>query len=223
MAKKRLVSGMRTTGSLHLGHLEGTLRTWVKLQEQYDCYFFAAVWHAFTDRLKIDELPRYITDMVVDFMSVGIDPEKSVIFRQSAMPQHAELNTILSMYTPLGWLERCPTFKDQVRDEAINDYTPVNRHGDLIREEPGLPWFTIYNPETKVGAWLTNRIVIVNVCGALVSTPPFAVPPSSRATSVIVAEPFDWRVTRLAKKIEARTMVATIGLWLSARRVSSAA
>lgn len=127
MAKKRLVSGMRTTGSLHLGHLEGTLRTWVKLQEQYDCYFFAAVWHAFTDRLKIDELPRYINDMVVDFMSVGIDPEKSVIFRQSAMPQHAELNTILSMYTPLGWLERCPTFKDQVRDEASRDSTSLGK------------------------------------------------------------------------------------------------
>jgi tryptophanyl-tRNA synthetase len=117
MAKKRLVSGMRTTGSLHLGHLEGTLKNWVALQEEYDCFFFAAVWHAFTDRLKIDDLPSVIKEIIVDWLSVGIDPEKSVIFRQSAMYQHAELCTILSNMTPLGWLERCPTFKDQVRDD----------------------------------------------------------------------------------------------------------
>lgn len=118
MAKKRLVSGMRTTGSLHLGHLEGTLRNWVELQDKYDCFFFAAVWHAFTDRLKIENLPQVIDEMIIDWLSVGIDPEKAVIFRQSAMPQHAELSTILSMFTPLGWLERCPTFKTEIRDEA---------------------------------------------------------------------------------------------------------
>lgn len=118
MAKKRLVSGMRTTGSLHLGHLEGTLRNWVQLQENYDCYYFAAVWHAFTDRLKIDGLAGIIHEMVIDFMSVGIDPDKAVIFRQSQMLQHAELCTILSMFTPLGWLERCPTFKDKAHDDS---------------------------------------------------------------------------------------------------------
>ncbi|MBU1108193.1 MAG: tryptophan--tRNA ligase [Candidatus Riflebacteria bacterium] len=117
MAKKRLVSGMRTTGSLHLGHLEGTLKNWVSLQDTYDCFFFAAVWHAFTDRLKIDNLPAIIDEMVIDWLSVGIDPEKSVIFRQSSMHEHAELCTILSNCTPLGWLERCPSFKDDVRDE----------------------------------------------------------------------------------------------------------
>ncbi|KAF1080694.1 MAG: Tryptophanyl-tRNA synthetase [Candidatus Rifleibacterium amylolyticum] len=117
MAKKRLVSGMRTTGSLHLGHLEGTLKNWVSLQDTYDCYFFAAVWHAFTDRLKIDNLPAIIREMIVDWLSVGIDPEKAVIFRQSAMHEHAELATILANCTPLGWLERCPTFKDAVRDD----------------------------------------------------------------------------------------------------------
>ena len=117
MAKKRLVSGMRTTGSLHLGHLEGTLKNWVSLQDKYDCYFFAAVWHAFTDRMKIENLPSIINEMIIDWLSVGIDPEKAVIFRQSSMHQHAELCSILSMFTPLGWLERCPTFKDEVRDE----------------------------------------------------------------------------------------------------------
>lgn len=117
MAKKRLVSGMRPTGSLHLGHLEGTLKNWVSLQDEYECFFFAAVWHAFTDRLKIDDLPTIIRDMVTDWISVGIDPEKAVIFRQSSMHEHAELCTILCNMTPLGWLERCPTFKDEVRDE----------------------------------------------------------------------------------------------------------
>lgn len=117
MAKKRLVSGMRTTGSLHLGHLEGTLKNWVSLQDKYECFFFAAVWHAFTDRLKIDNLPAVIDEMIVDWLSVGIDPEKSVIMRQSSMHEHAELCAILSNFTPLGWLERCPTFKDDVRDE----------------------------------------------------------------------------------------------------------
>ncbi|GAB4269526.1 MAG: tryptophan--tRNA ligase [Candidatus Rifleibacteriota bacterium] len=117
MAKKRLVSGMRTTGSLHLGHLEGTLKNWVSLQDEYECFFFAAVWHAFTDRLKIENLPDVIEEMIVDWISVGIDPEKAVIFRQSSMYEHAELCTILSNMVPLGWLERCPTFKDEVRDD----------------------------------------------------------------------------------------------------------
>lgn len=117
MAKKILVSGMRTTGSLHLGHLEGTLRNWVSLQDQYDCFFFAAVWHAFTDRMKIDNLPKVIEEIIVDWLSVGIDPEKAVIFRQSSMHEHAELATILANLTPLGWLERCPSFKDEIRNE----------------------------------------------------------------------------------------------------------
>ncbi len=121
MAKKRLVSGMRSTGSLHLGHLEGTLRNWVSLQDKYDCFFFVAVWHAFTDRMKIEGLTGIIREMVVDWLSVGIDPDRAVIFRQSAMPQHAELSTILGMYTPLGWLERCPSFKDEARDDEARE------------------------------------------------------------------------------------------------------
>ncbi len=127
MAKKRLVSGMRTTGSLHLGHLEGTLKNWVALQEKYECFFFAAVWHAFTDRLKIDNLPAVIDEMVIDWLSVGIDPEKSVIMRQSSMHEHAELSTILCNYTPLGWLERCPTFKDDVRDDEARSKVSLGK------------------------------------------------------------------------------------------------
>lgn len=131
MAKKRLVSGMRTTGSLHLGHLEGTLKNWVALQDTHDCFFFAAVWHAFTDRLKIDNLPAIIREIIIDWLSVGIDPEKSVVFRQSAMHEHAELTTILSNFTPLGWLERCPTFKDAVRDDEAR--SGVSRQVDVPR------------------------------------------------------------------------------------------
>jgi tryptophanyl-tRNA synthetase len=127
MTKKRLVSGMRTTGSLHLGHLEGTLKNWVSLQDKYECFFFAAVWHAFTDRLKIDNLPAVIDEMIVDWLSVGIDPEKSVIMRQSSMHEHAELSTILCNFTPLGWLERCPTFKDDVRDEEARSKVSLGK------------------------------------------------------------------------------------------------
>lgn len=118
---------MRTTGSLHLGHLEGTLKNWVALQDKYECFFFAAVWHAFTDRLKIDNLPAVIEEMVVDWLSVGIDPEKSVIMRQSSMHEHAELSTILCNYTPLGWLERCPTFKDDVRDDEARSKVSLGK------------------------------------------------------------------------------------------------
>jgi tryptophanyl-tRNA synthetase len=127
MSKKRLVSGMRTTGSLHLGHLEGTLKNWVRLQDDYECFFFAAVWHAFTDRLSIEHLPEVIEEMVTDWVSVGIDPERAVIFRQSEILQHAELSTILGMYTPLGWLERCPTFKDEVRDEDSRERVSLGK------------------------------------------------------------------------------------------------
>ena len=127
MPKKRLVSGMRTTGSLHLGHLEGTLRNWVRLQDDYDCFFFAAVWHAFTDRLSIDRLPEVIEEMVVDWVSVGIDPARAVVFRQSEILEHAELSTILGMYTPLGWLERCPTFKDEVREEDSRERVSLGK------------------------------------------------------------------------------------------------
>lgn len=126
MLKKRLVSGMRTTGSLHLGHLEGTLKNWVKLQDSYECYYFAAVWHAFTDKF-MEDIPTLIRDMVVDWLSVGIAPEKAVIFRQSSMYEHAELSTILSNFTPLGWLERCPTFKDAIRDEKARSLVTAGK------------------------------------------------------------------------------------------------
>ncbi|GAB4223379.1 MAG: tryptophan--tRNA ligase [Gammaproteobacteria bacterium] len=111
---QRVLSGMRTTGLLHLGHYEGVLKNWLKLQHEYECFFFAADWHALTTHY---ENPQVIEDsvweMIIDWLSVGINPSFCKIFIQSRVPQHAELHLLLSMITPLGWLERVPTYKDQ--------------------------------------------------------------------------------------------------------------
>jgi tryptophanyl-tRNA synthetase len=127
--KKRVLSGMRTTGRLHLGHYFGILRNWVKLQEEYDCYYMASDLHALTteyaDTSKISESTF---EMVTDWLTVGVEPEKSVIFKQSAVHEHSELFLILSMITPLGWLQRCPTYKDQIREIKNKD---LNNYGFL--------------------------------------------------------------------------------------------
>ncbi len=111
---KRVVSGMRPTGRLHLGHYHGVLKNWVQLQHQHDCMFFVADWHGLTTHY---EQPGVISaslwDMVVDWLACGVNPGLSRLFIQSWVPQHAELNTLLAMITPLGWLERVPTYKDQ--------------------------------------------------------------------------------------------------------------
>ena len=113
--KARVLSGMRPTGALHLGHYHGALKNWVKLQETYDCFYFVADWHALTTHYEEPEvMERYVYDMVIDWIAAGLDPEKSTIFIQSRLPEHAELFTLLSMGTPLGWLERVPTYKDQI-------------------------------------------------------------------------------------------------------------
>ncbi len=111
---KRVVSGMRASGQLHLGHYHGVIKNWLKLQHQYDCYFFVADWHGLTTRY--DEpgfIEEILWDMVVDWLACGINPSLSRIFIQSWVPEHAELHLLLSMITPLGWLERVPTYKDQ--------------------------------------------------------------------------------------------------------------
>ncbi len=106
---------MRPTGALHLGHYHGALKNWVRLQAQYDCFFFVADWHALTTHYEEREvMERYVYDMVIDWLAAGLDPEQSTIFIQSRLPEHAELFTLLSMGTPLGWLERVPTYKDQM-------------------------------------------------------------------------------------------------------------
>ncbi len=117
---------MRPTGALHLGHYHGALKNWVRLQADYDCFFFVADWHALTthyeDRAVIE---RSVYDMVVDWLAAGLDPEKATIFIQSRLPEHAELFTLLAMGTPLGWLERVPTYKDQIdklKDKDLATY-----------------------------------------------------------------------------------------------------
>jgi tryptophanyl-tRNA synthetase len=117
---KRVVSGMRPTGKLHLGHLVGALRNWTELQEQYDCFYFAADWHALTtDYADTSRLQSYVVDNVMDWIAAGVDPERSTIFVQSLVPEHAELHLLLSMMIPIPWLERVPTYKEQ--QEQVTD------------------------------------------------------------------------------------------------------
>jgi tryptophanyl-tRNA synthetase len=112
--KPRVLSGMRPTGKLHLGHYVGALVNWVKLQEQYDCYFFIADWHALTtDYADTSRVKPNSIEILLDWMAAGLDPEKCTMFLQSHVPQHAELHLLLSMITPLGWLERVPSYKEQ--------------------------------------------------------------------------------------------------------------
>jgi tryptophanyl-tRNA synthetase len=118
--KARVLSGMRPTGALHLGHYHGALKNWVRLQAEYDCFYFVADWHALTTHYEQREvMERYVYDMVIDWIAAGVDPEQSTIFIQSRLPEHAELFTLLAMGTPLGWLERVPTYKDQI--EKLKD------------------------------------------------------------------------------------------------------
>ena len=116
MEKTRLVSGVRPTGLLHIGHLEGMLNNTASLQDKYECYPFIADWHALTDAADTSNLPEYTLQVAIDWLSAGIDPEKSTLFVQSHVPEHAELSTLLTMITPVSWLERCPTYKDKIDD-----------------------------------------------------------------------------------------------------------
>ncbi len=111
---------MRPTGAMHLGHYHGALKNWVRLQQEHDCFFFVADWHALTTHYEEREvMERYVYEMVTDWLAAGLDPDKCTIFIQSRLPEHAELFTLLAMGTPLGWLERVPTYKDQI--EKLKD------------------------------------------------------------------------------------------------------
>ncbi|MEW5865262.1 MAG: tryptophan--tRNA ligase [Bacillota bacterium] len=116
MAKPRIFSGMRPTGRLHLGNLFGALMNWVRLQDEHQCFFGVVDWHALTTAYEdTSEIRANTRELVIDYLSAGIDPEKSVVIRQSDVKQHAELSLLFSMITPLSWLERCPTYKEQLR------------------------------------------------------------------------------------------------------------
>jgi tryptophanyl-tRNA synthetase len=120
--RKRVLSGMRSTGKLHLGNYVGALQNWVGMQDQYECYFFIADWHALTtDYADTSQVKQNSVEVCLDWLAAGLDPERSVIFIQSHVPQHAELHLLLSMITPLGWLERVPTYKEQRENIAEKD------------------------------------------------------------------------------------------------------
>jgi tryptophanyl-tRNA synthetase len=139
---RRVLSGMRPTGKLHIGHYVGALQNWTRLQNDYDydCFFFAADWHALTtDYADTSRVKNNIFEMVFDWLAAGLDPEKATIFIQSHVPQHAELHLLLSMMTPLGWLERVPTYKDQkeqLKEKDLNTYGflgyPVLQSADIL-------------------------------------------------------------------------------------------
>ncbi len=110
----RVLSGMRPTGALHLGHYHGVLKNWLKLQHEYECFFFVADWHALTTHYEeVEILEQSVWEMVIDWLAVGVNPGSASLFIQSRVPEHAELHMLLSMITPLGWLERVPSYKDQ--------------------------------------------------------------------------------------------------------------
>ena len=124
--KARVVSGMRPTGQLHLGHLVGALGNWVPLQAQYDCYYFVADWHALTsDYASTSQLTSFAYENAADWMAAGLDPEKSTLFIQSLVPEHAELYLLLSMVVPVPWLERVPTYKEQQENLKDKDLSSI--------------------------------------------------------------------------------------------------
>ena len=135
-----IVSGMRPTGRLHLGHWHGALKSWVRLQQEYRCFFFVADWHALTtDYASPQGIQHSTLEMVMDWLSVGLDPNRCVIFRQSRVKEHAELHLLLSMITPVPWLERNPTYKEQLRELEGKDLStygflgyPVLQAADII-------------------------------------------------------------------------------------------
>jgi len=115
MFAERVLSGMRPTGALHLGHYHGVLKNWVRLQAEYPCFFFVANWHALTTHYETPEvIQESVWDMVIDWLAAGVDPNQATLFIQSRVPEHSELFLLLAMGTPLGWLERVPTYKDQI-------------------------------------------------------------------------------------------------------------
>ena len=141
-AKKRVLSGMRPTGRLHIGHYFGALENWVKLQNdpQYECFFFIADWHALTsDYADTSQVAQNTIEIATDCLASGLDPAKCTMFIQSSVPEHAELNLLLSMVTPLSWLERVPTYKealDNVKDKDLHTFGflgyPVLQSADIV-------------------------------------------------------------------------------------------
>lgn len=145
-SQQRVLSGMRPTGKLHLGHYHGVLKNWVKLQHEYECFFFVADWHALTTHYEDPSvIENSVWDMVVDWLAAGVNPGSATLFVQSKVPEHAELHLLLSMITPLGWLERVPTYKDQqekLKEKDLATYGflgyPLLQSADILLYRAGL-------------------------------------------------------------------------------------
>ena len=149
MFADRVLSGMRPTGTLHLGHYHGVLKKWVVLQHEYQCLFFVADWHALTTHYESPADHREsVWDMVIDWLAAGVDPAQATLFIQSRVPEHAELHLLMSMITPLSWLERAPTYKDQqekLADKDLSTYGflgyPLLQSADILIYRANLvPW-----------------------------------------------------------------------------------
>jgi tryptophanyl-tRNA synthetase len=138
--RKRVLSGMRSTGKLHLGNYVGALQNWVRMQDQYECFYFIADWHALTtDYADTSKVKQNSIDVLLDWLAAGLDPDRCTMFIQSHLPQHAELHLLFSMITPLGWLERVPTYKEQRENIAEKDLStygflgyPVLQAADIL-------------------------------------------------------------------------------------------
>jgi tryptophanyl-tRNA synthetase len=141
--RDRVLSGMRPTGKLHLGNYLGALDNWVKLQDEADCFFFVANWHALTTGADdVREIPNHTIEMVADWLGAGLDPARSTLFIQSLVPEHAELHLLFSMITPLGWLERVPTYKEMVEQLGLSSPSygllgyPLLQSADILMYKP---------------------------------------------------------------------------------------
>jgi tryptophanyl-tRNA synthetase len=167
---KRVVSGMRPTGRLHIGHYFGALQNWVRLQNdlEYDCFYFIADWHALTsDYADTSAVAQNTIEIVTDYLAAGLDPQKSILFQQSQVPEHAELHLLLSMVTPLGWLERVPTYKEaleNVKDKDLHNYGflgyPILQAADIvIYSEDDVSLFVPVGEDQVSHVELTREIV----------------------------------------------------------------
>ena len=141
--RERVLSGMRPTGKVHLGNYLGALANWVALQDDHDCFFFVANWHALTTLVEdVREVPGNTVEMVADWLAAGLDPERSTLFIQSLVPEHAELHLLFSMITPLGWLERVPTYKEMVEQLGLESPSygllgyPLLQAADILMYTP---------------------------------------------------------------------------------------
>jgi tryptophanyl-tRNA synthetase len=191
MTRKRIVSGMRPTGKIHLGHLHGALINWKRLQDEYQCFYFIADWHALTSEYaQPDIIGKSLYDIIIDWISMGLDPEISTFFIQSELKEHAELHLIFSMITPLPWLERNPTYKEQLRElNQKNLYTygflgyPVLQAADILMYKAnGVPVGEDQAPHVELTREIARRFN--NFYGEVFPIPDVLLTPTSKLLGI---------------------------------------